>query len=111
MVQAQISSSEITSPIMLGAGGVRGRGRRSPSPDALAREACSSAGPRSLRWSLSLVISSFGESGLPLSHAGQWSWQRPHSAQAYRSRSCHRVKPSMRLTPYSSSPRPPGRVA
>ena len=34
------------------------------------------------------MISSFGLSGLPVFHAGQTSWHRPHSVQLKRSSSC-----------------------
>ena len=35
---------------------------------------------------------SFGESGLPVFHAGHALWQRPHSVQAYRSSICFHVR-------------------
>ena len=34
------------------------------------------------------MISSFGESGLPVAHAGHTSWHRPHSVQLKRSSIC-----------------------
>ena len=36
------------------------------------------------------MISSFGLSGFPVAHAGQTSWQRPHSVHEKRSSSCGR---------------------
>ena len=39
------------------------------------------AGPSAKTWSRSPMISSFGESALPVANAGQASWQRPHSVQ------------------------------
>ena len=37
-------------------------------------------------WSRRSMISSFGESGLPVFHAGHCDWQRPHSVQVAKSR-------------------------
>ena len=39
-------------------------------------------GPSSRRWSRRFMIRSFGESGLPVFHAGQTCWHRPHSVHA-----------------------------
>jgi hypothetical protein len=32
------------------------------------------------------MITSFGDSGLPVFQAGHWDWQRPHSVQVAKSR-------------------------
>ena len=50
-------------------------------------------------WSRSCMISSFGLSGLPVAHAGQTSWQRPHSVHENRSSSCCRDRSSAVATP------------
>ena len=39
-------------------------------------------GPSSNRWSRRFMMRSFGDSGLPVFHAGQTLWQRPHSVHA-----------------------------
>src|SRR5690606_23194584 len=38
------------------------------------------------RWSRRSMITSFGDSGLPVFHAGHWLWHRPHSVQVAKSR-------------------------
>ena len=38
------------------------------------------------------MISSFGDSGLPVFHAGQTFWHRPHSVHVERSRFCFQVR-------------------
>ena len=40
------------------------------------------------------MITSFGESVLPVAHAGQTSWQRPHSVQDIASIVCFQVRSS-----------------
>ena len=54
--------------------------RRGSPPRRAAR------GPSAQTWSRTPMISSFGESALPVAYAGQTSWQRPHSVQ----RTCRR---------------------
>ena len=49
------------------------------------------------------MISSLGESGLPVFQAGHWDWQRPHSVQVAMSRSCFHEKSSMRPAPKTTS--------
>src|SRR6266498_611749 len=60
-------------------------------------------GAFSNRWSRRSVMTSLGESGLPVFQAGHWSWQRPHSVQVVRSRSCFQVKSSTLPAPKTSS--------
>ena len=36
-------------------------------------------------WSRRFMISSFGDSGFSVFHAGHWDWQRPHSVQVAKS--------------------------
>ena len=68
VVQAQTTSSSTTSGFS---------GTSSCSVPA----ACASRifVPCSNTWSRRFMISSFGESGLPVFHAGQAFWHRPHS--------------------------------
>ena len=68
VVQSQITSSSITS-------GLRGTFSYS-APRAFAARI---SGPFSNRWSRRFITRSFGESGLPVFHAGQTLWHRPHS--------------------------------
>ena len=42
------------------------------------------------------MMTSLGESGLPVFQAGHWDWQRPHSVQVAMSRSCFQEKSSTR---------------
>ena len=49
------------------------------------------------------MISSLGESGLPVFQAGHWDWQRPHSVQVAMSRSCFQDRSSMRPAPKTTS--------
>ena len=44
-------------------------------------------------------MSSFGESGLSVFHAGHWLWQRPHSVQVVKSSRPFHVKSSTLPTP------------
>ena len=48
-------------------------------------------------------MSSFGLSGLPVVHAGQTDWQRPHSVQVAKSSICFQVKSSILPTPKTVS--------
>ena len=41
------------------------------------------------------MITSFGDSGFPVFHAGHWDWQRPHSVQVAKSRYPFQVKSSI----------------
>ena len=52
----------------------------------------SSGGPSSKTWSRRAMISSLGESSLPVAHAGQTSWQRPHSVHENVSSVCFQVR-------------------
>ena len=54
-------------------------------------------------WSRRLMMSSLGESGLPVFHAGHWLWQRPHSVHVPKSSSPFQVKSSTFPTPMRSS--------
>ena len=66
------------------------------------------------------MISSLGESSLPVFQAGQTSWQRPHSVQEYVSMICFQVMSftvpapkrisSSGTVKSSGSSRPPGVV-
>src|SRR4051812_2846971 len=40
------------------------------------------------------MITSFGESGLPVFQAGHWDWQRPHSVQEVKSSNPFQLKSS-----------------
>ncbi len=51
-------------------------------------EAVRIAGASPATWSRRSMISSFGDSGFPVAHAGQTSWHRPHSVHVNRSSSC-----------------------
>ena len=53
--------------------------------------------------SRSSMMSSLGESGLPVFQAGHCDWQRPHSVQVAKSSSCFQVKSSMWPTPNTVS--------
>ena len=50
-------------------------------------------------WSRSASVTSFGLSGLPVAHAGHWSWQRPHSVHVEKSSRPFHVKSSIAPTP------------
>ena len=54
-------------------------------------------------WSRRARISSFGDSGLSVFHAGHWSWQRPHSVQVEKSSRPFQVKSSTAPTPNLAS--------
>ena len=54
-------------------------------------------------WSRRSMISSFGESGLPVFHAGHWLWQRPHSVQVAKSSMPFQVKSSILPRPKDAS--------
>ncbi len=49
------------------------------------------------------MITSFGESGFPVFHAGHWLWQRPHSVQVAMSSMPFQVKSSILPRPKTSS--------
>jgi hypothetical protein len=49
------------------------------------------------------MMSSFGDSGLPVFQAGHWLWHRPHSVQVYMSRKRLNPKCSRAPTPRMSS--------
>ena len=107
----QVTQSHTTSSVT--AFGTSGVGsKRSPSR--------SSCGPSAKSWSRRPMMSSFGDSSLPVFHAGQTSWQRPHSVHETVSIICFQVRSAIVPAPKrrsSSSPskssgssRPPGRV-
>ena len=52
----------------------------------------SAAGPSANSWSRMPMISSFGESALPVAYAGHTSWQRPHSVHDIASSICFHVR-------------------
>ena len=81
VVQSQTTSSSIT-PGLSGCGSVGCPFFR----------ASMMAGPLAKMWSRSESTSSFGDSGLPVFHAGHTCWHRPHSVQAYRSRFSFHVR-------------------
>ena len=60
-------------------------------------------GALAAEWSRSASISSFGDSGLSVFHAGHWSWQRPHSVQVEKSSRPFHVKSSTAPTPNLAS--------
>ena len=49
------------------------------------------------------MITSLGESGLPVFHAGHWLWQRPHSVQVLKSSIPFQVKSSTLPRPNAAS--------
>ena len=49
------------------------------------------------------MITSLGDSGLPVFQAGHWSWQRPHSVQVAKSSIPFQVKSSTLPRPKTSS--------
>ena len=62
-----------------------------PGTSAVASPPSSTAGPSANSRSRRPMISSFGDSSLPVAHAGQTSWQRPHSVQDIVSSICFHV--------------------
>ncbi len=56
-------------------------------------------------WSRSSVMISFGFNTLPVFHAGQADWQRPHSVHVERSSKPFQVRSSTLPTPKLSSSR------
>ena len=62
----------------------------SPSWSASARR----NGALASAWSRSVIISSLGESGFSVFHAGHCDWQRPHSVQVEKSSRPFQVKSS-----------------
>ena len=79
----QVTQSQTT--LSVTAFGTSGEGSKPSSPRT-------SLGPSSNTWSRSAMISSFGESSLPVVHAGHTSWQRPHSVQENVSSVCFQVR-------------------
>ncbi len=57
------------------------------------------AGPAAYAWSRSAMISSLGDSGFSVFHAGHCDWQRPHSVQVAKSRMPFQEKSSTLPTP------------
>jgi hypothetical protein len=55
------------------------------------------------RWSRRFMISSLGDSGLPVFQAGHCDWQRPHSVQVAMSSMAVHLKSSTLATPKVSS--------
>ena len=49
------------------------------------------------------MITSFGDSGLPVFQAGHWDWQRPHSVQVAKSSMPFQVKSSILPRPKTLS--------
>ena len=49
------------------------------------------------------MITSFGDSGLPVFQAGHWHWQRPHSVQVAKSSMPFQVKSSILPLPKTAS--------
>ncbi len=49
------------------------------------------------------MITSFGDSGLPVFQAGHWLWQRPHSVQVAKSSMPFQVKSSILPRPKAAS--------
>ncbi len=62
------------------------------------------AGPSARAWSRRSMMSSFGDRGLPVFHAGQTLWHRPHSVHAPRSSSDFCVRPGSVSAPSDCSP-------
>ena len=62
-----------------------------------------SRGADSKRLSRSAMMSSFGDSGLPVFHAGHADWQRPHSVHVKVSSSCFHDRSSMWPAPNTVS--------
>ena len=62
-----------------------------PGTSAVGSPPSSTAGPSANRRSRRPMMSSFGERSLPVAHAGQTSWQRPHSVQDIVSSICFQV--------------------
>ena len=106
-----VTQSHTTSSVT--AFGTSGDGSKSTSRS-------SSLGPSAKTWSRRPMISSLGESALPVFHAGHASWQRPHSVHENVSIICFQVRSGTVPAPKrrsSSSPskssgssRPPGPV-
>lgn len=75
------------------------------SPSASLPPPASRYGALAWAWSRSDMISSLGESGLPVFQAGHCDWQRPHSVHVEKSRMPFQAKCSTWETPnWSSSP-------
>ena len=79
----QVTQSQTT--LSVTAFGTSGDGSKPSSPRI-------SLGPSSKTWSRRAMISSFGDSSLPVVHAGHTSWQRPHSVHEKVSSVCFQVR-------------------
>ena len=79
----QVTQSQTT--LSVTAPGTSGCGSKPSAPR-------SSGGPSSKTWSRRAMISSFGDSSLPVVQAGQTSWQRPHSVHENVSSVCFQVR-------------------
>ncbi len=79
----QVTQSQTTSSVT--AVGTSGAGSNPSTPRT-------SGGPSAKTWSRRAMISSFGESSLPVVQAGQTSWQRPHSVHENVSNICFQVR-------------------
>ena len=79
----QVTQSQTT--LSVTAFGTSGAGSKPSAPRT-------SGGPSSNTWSRRAMISSFGDSSLPVVQAGQTSWQRPHSVQEKVSSVCFQVR-------------------
>src|SRR5487761_708245 len=75
-----------------------GPGGEAPSDDASPARASSRDDEENML-SRRFMITSLGESGLPVFHAGQTDWQRPHSVHVTKSSICFHVKFSMKPAP------------
>ena len=88
--------------------GARRSRSRLPASAGAGRSAvrlASRAGALANRWSRRSMITSLGDSGLPVFQAGHWSWQRPHSVQVAKSSMPFQVKSSTLPRP-NPCPRP-----
>ena len=72
-------------------------------PSASSPPPASRYGAFAAAWSRRLMISSFGDSGLPVFQAGHCDWHRPHSVQVEKSSRPFQVKFSTTPTPKTSS--------
>ena len=107
----QVTQSQTTSSLT--APGTSGAASKPSAPRT-------SAGPSAKTWSRSAMISSLGDSSLPVVQAGQTSWQRPHSVHEKVSSVCFQVRSGTVPAPKrisssgpskrSGSSRPRGRV-
>ena len=93
VVHAQSTSVEIAPCTRSASGG----GGSASGPSA------SSTGARDSMYAFASWTSFRGESGLPLRHAGHWSWHRPQFVQASKSSSCLDVSCVISDAPNTSS--------